>query len=63
MVQSVRYLDLSVASPTVKNLTQTLGAAGSVLGMDQGVTAANLAKSSLRRPVRVAFQTKVLLNA
>jgi hypothetical protein len=63
LVQSVRYLDLAVASPTVKNLTQTLGAAGSVLGMDQGLTAANLAKSSLRWPVRVAFQAKVLVNA
>jgi len=62
-VQSVRYLDLSVASPTVKGLTQQLGAVGSVLGMDQGLTAANLAKSSLRWPIRVAFQAKVLLNA
>ena len=62
-VQSVRYLDLSVATPTVKSLTAKLGAAGSVLGIDQGLTAANLAKSSLRRPVRVAFQTKVLVNA
>jgi hypothetical protein len=63
LVHSVRYLDLSVASPTVKDLTQTLGASGSVLGMDQGLTAANLAKSSLRWPVRVAFQAKVLVNA
>ena len=62
-VQSVRYLDLSVATPTVKSLTAKLGAAGSVLGIDQGLTAANLAKSSLRRPVRVAFQAKVLVNA
>ena len=62
LVNSVRYLDLSVASPTVKNLTAKLGPSGSVLGIDQGVTAAALAKSSLRRPVRVAFRANVLVD-
>jgi hypothetical protein len=62
-VHAVRYLDLAVTSPTVKDLSAKLGPDGSVLGIDQGVTAANLAKSSLRWPFRVAYHAKVLVNA
>jgi hypothetical protein len=62
-VAAVRYLDLTVTSPTVKALSAKLGPSGSVLGIDQGVTAAGLAKSSLRWPFRVAYHAKVLVNA
>ena len=59
--QYVQYLDFSAASDTVQQLTAKLARGGPVLSVDAGLTAANLAKSSFRTPVRVAFSAKVIL--